>query len=431
MTTADRSPLVRPRFLRWSVVVFVLLVPFVIHAAWDYAETRRLGQSVARIRANREPLTSQEIHSSHILAGEAADSARYYRAAAALAGSEIAEESATRIRARVSDALWSGQWPDSLVADLRARVARDEDAYRLLDRATPLAFDGFGPGNLNARIAEMLTLARVAPLRTRLRAVDGDGNGAAASLNAELRLQRTFDVDPIPSDLSGFTIAGLADSVGLIVNRSRPDAAALALVAAPLRDLDRDDRLKMHLMRARASIFDNGISQRTELLNTGRVQSLAGSAVLMRPWLMAMLNERVETLGALVEGANRPWPSRMDPPWSAHVSNSPTWGSSRVGDTWRMTSVGNDLASIRCARAVVAIERYRLAHGQSLPSRIEDLVPSYLDAIPIDPFSGQPLRFVAEQQGYVVYSFGLNRRDEGGRLSRRESPDLGIRISHR
>ena len=83
------------------------------------------------------------------------------------------------------------------------------------------------------------------------------------------------------------------------------------------------------------------------------------------------------------------------------------------------------------------------AHGQTLPARIEDVVPSYLDAVPIDPFTGRPLRFVVEERGYLVYSFGLNRRDDGGRLptgrmAARPLPgmpapaaDLGIRISHR
>lgn len=84
-----------------------------------------------------------------------------------------------------------------------------------------------------------------------------------------------------------------------------------------------------------------------------------------------------------------------------------------------------------------------LAHGQSLPSRLEDLAPAYLDVIPIDPFSGKPLRFAAEEHGYVVYSAGLNRRDDGGRLATKDmvrqrfvdsappAADLGIRIAHR
>ena len=444
MTTADRTSLVRPRFLTWSAVVFMLLLPLVAHAAWDYAETRRLDTSIEKIRGRHEPLTSQEIQHPVALTGEGADAARYYRGAASVVGPEWDEEQRTRLRARINDALWSETWPDTLVADLRSRVARDEDVYRLLARATPLAFEGFGLGtNYSVRSGEMLQLARVAPLRTRLRALDGDGNGAAASLYSELRLQRTLEGALSPGPVSAFTAAGLGDSIRLIVNRSQPDEAALSQIASRLREMDRDDRLTMYLLRARASIFDSATYYGPELLNMNRIQSLAGSAAIMRPWMMKMLNERVETFGALIDGAVRPWPERMDPPRSAYFSDAPKWGSSRLSDVWALSGVAGDMAMVRCARVVVALERYRLAHGQSLPSRLEDLLPSYLDVIPIDPFSGKPLRFVAEPPGYVVYSVGLNRRDDGGRLATKDmlrqrfvdsappAADLGIRIAHR
>jgi hypothetical protein len=425
--THQPSAGVRPRFVKWSVIVFVLLLPFVIHAAWDYAETWRLGRLVADIRANREPLTTQEIHSSHVVTGDAAKAARFYRAAAALAGSATGDEGVAKLHTRMNDAISSGTWPADLVADLRSRVAQDEEAFRLLDRATPLSFDGFGPGNLNARIAEMLTLARLAPLRSRLLAVEGDGRGAAASLYAELRLQRTFDFDPLPSSLPGFTIAGLADSVGLIVNRANPDAAALADLTAPLRDLDRDDRLKMHLIRTRAAIFDQRL----------------GSWSLARPWVMTLLNERIETLGALIEGANRPWPRRLDPAAGAYLSSTVSEERFRPIDAVQRDRIAGETALIRCARLVIAVERYRLEHGHALPARIDEMVPAFVDTVPVDPFSGKPLRLVADGAGYVVYSVGWNRGDDGGRLATpamlaRRSPgmpapavDLGIRIAHR
>ncbi len=444
MTTADRSPRVRPQFIKWSVVAFVLLLPFVAHAAFDYAETQRLAASIAKIRARHEPLTSQEIQPAVILTGAAADAARYYRGAAAVVGPEWDEEQRTGLRARTADALWSGTWPDALVADLRNRVSRDEDVYRFLDRATPLAFEGFGAGsNPSVRAGEMQTLAGVAPLRTLLLALDGDGNGAAASFYAELRLQRTLEGARSPGNGPAFTTAGLANTVSLIVSRSHPGEAMLSKLATRLREMDRDDVLKMYLLRARASIFDTGTYQGVELLNAGRVQSMAGSAALMRPWMMARLNERVDTLNALITVADGPWPGRMDPPPSAYISNSPRWGSSRLSDTWRMTGLGGELATIRWARIVVAVERYRIAHGQALPPRLDDLVPSFLEAVPIDPFSAKLLRFLTEEDGYVVYSLGLNRRDDGGRLATKDmvrqrfvdsappAADLGIRITHR
>ena len=50
---------------------------------------------------------------------------------------------------------------------------------------------------------------------------------------------------------------------------------------------------------------------------------------------------------------------------------------------------------------------------------LEDLVPPYLQAMPIDPFSGKPLRYTTRDGGYSVSSVDSNRA--GGR-------DLGLRI---
>jgi len=61
----------------------------------------------------------------------------------------------------------------------------------------------------------------------------------------------------------------------------------------------------------------------------------------------------------------------------------------------------------------LAVERYRLAHG-SLPTSLLQLVPTYMDKVPIDPCDGEPLRYRRLDPGFVVYSTGINGRDDGG-----------------
>jgi len=77
-----------------------------------------------------------------------------------------------------------------------------------------------------------------------------------------------------------------------------------------------------------------------------------------------------------------------------------------------MSDVEN-LAQLLTARTALAIERYRLASGQ-LPGQLTDLVPTYLEHVPEDPFDGQPLRYRRLEKGYVVYSIGRDVRDNGG-----------------
>lgn len=64
-------------------------------------------------------------------------------------------------------------------------------------------------------------------------------------------------------------------------------------------------------------------------------------------------------------------------------------------------------------RAAVACERYRLAQGK-WPVLLDALVPAYLPAVPLDPFSGQPLLYRLLPDGVVIYSVGDNGVDDQG-----------------
>src|SRR5438876_10162261 len=161
-------PLVRPAFLKWSMVVFVLLVPFVVHAIWDYAESSRLAGNIARIRENHEPLSAYDIEPRpHPLGGEPAAAERFYGAAAVLARSDD-DDFRRRLFIRIADAERDHRWPDALVADMRHLVDARAEAFRLLDRATTLSFAGFAPGtSYNYRTGDLLGLANLASVRTR------------------------------------------------------------------------------------------------------------------------------------------------------------------------------------------------------------------------------------------------------------------------
>jgi hypothetical protein len=50
------------------------------------------------------------------------------------------------------------------------------------------------------------------------------------------------------------------------------------------------------------------------------------------------------------------------------------------------------IAGLRTAYVALAVERYRLAFGR-LPDTLVDLVPTYLEAVPKDPFDGDELRY--------------------------------------
>jgi hypothetical protein len=72
------------------------------------------------------------------------------------------------------------------------------------------------------------------------------------------------------------------------------------------------------------------------------------------------------------------------------------------------------LAELDCARTALAIQRYRLAMAH-LPDKLSDLVPVYLDTVPKDPFDGNQLRYKKLPTGFVIYSIGQDKTDDGGK----------------
>ena len=66
-------------------------------------------------------------------------------------------------------------------------------------------------------------------------------------------------------------------------------------------------------------------------------------------------------------------------------------------------------------RILLAIKAYKLDKG-TLPAALAELVPDYLDRVPLDDYDGLPMRYNAAKR--VVYSVGKNLKDDGGSSTR-------------
>ena len=78
-------------------------------------------------------------------------------------------------------------------------------------------------------------------------------------------------------------------------------------------------------------------------------------------------------------------------------------------------------AASRASLTAVAVERFRKANGR-VPSDLAALVPEYLKEIPSDPFDGLPMRYKPNESGYVVYSVGMDKKDNGGAPANSKTP---------
>lgn len=89
------------------------------------------------------------------------------------------------------------------------------------------------------------------------------------------------------------------------------------------------------------------------------------------------------------------------------------------------TFVPRNVALIRLLRCELAIRAFAARHGRK-PNALSELVPEWLPDVPDDPFGAGQLIYRPNDEGYVLYSVGPNRRDDGGqRVEVSKLPERG------
>jgi hypothetical protein len=326
------NPLVRPRFAKASAVMFLLLVPLVAHAIWDYVEARRLRTRLDAIVARGEPLTATRLRIAE-LTGGAAESDRTYRAAAALV-SDIYGGASPTMGYRVGKAEREAVWPADVLTFIRTAVERNGQALALVDRAAALPFEGFRPdSSYTYQMSELITLARLCDWRAVLRATAGDGEGAADSLYSEARLGRALG-----QWLPQFR------ALAFVLQHGRPSDAARARLDTALAALDRDDSLKQDFLHNRTILIDRYLADERRA-----VRSAWPSPA--RTWRNHTLVPLFDEYEAAVRAAERPWPEPLQAvPVSAVVPANPAKPSPRLSFEASVEWRARTTKVIRCAR---------------------------------------------------------------------------------
>jgi hypothetical protein len=75
----------------------------------------------------------------------------------------------------------------------------------------------------------------------------------------------------------------------------------------------------------------------------------------------------------------------------------------------------------------LALAAYR-ADQQRYPEKLEALVPKYLEKVPGDLYSGKAMIYRLEEKGYLLYSVGVNGRDDGGHWRDDTPPGDDVRV---
>lgn len=90
-----------------------------------------------------------------------------------------------------------------------------------------------------------------------------------------------------------------------------------------------------------------------------------------------------------------------------------------------LTSRDVNRSVLRGTTLVLAVELYRADTGR-VPQSLEQLVPGYLDAVPVDQLTGEPFIYrPTAEDDYLLYSVGLDGTDDGG-IARQDNPGAAL-----
>jgi hypothetical protein len=449
---------------RVLVGVVFMLIPIAAHAVWDQVEASLLARDVARIAQRGEPV-SVAFQRFVLPTREQRAAARVYAAAADLAAIKYRDDPKLyKLDDELEAAFASGK-PAERLEGLRRQYVEGEPAFGLLAQASTLAFAGFGPAapELYENAFPLVSLNDLNCLRVDIMTAGGDVPGASGALMQSFHLQRT-----IPLEHYRYLAARRwYGSLRLLLRHASPDGDTLLRLQRAMEELPDQDSLVEELQVERAKLLGDfwpyppsGSAWAFRgRMSVRDVNSLA--FVLLRPPMTHAFRSQLRPFEEAIDVARRPWPEK----WNSLDAVVSRYGDLGFGPrkhrSWLDRAVrifpfplgmralqssllvaGLDLAMRRTSIAALAVERFRRAHSEEAPATLAVLVPEYLAAIPLDPFSGQPLGYRRNVEDYVVYSIAQNHADDGGAITGlgsgvpprkpNEAPgrggDLGIRV---
>jgi ABC-type transport system involved in multi-copper enzyme maturation permease subunit len=304
----------------------------------------------------------------------------------------------------------------------------------------PIAWTPDGLSTLIDDVQLARNVANIVWYDAFLRAQEDDPDGALDSCRAMLNTGRAIGDEPRAiSQLVHVAIQGLTlRTIERVLAQGQPGEPGLQNLQRLLED-EESLSLLLIAVRGERSLLDRLMESlhngQTDPRKWGNIGG-PGTEILLSGSLKDLRASFLELLNEIVEAAKLPDDKQaaeikrieISLPNRSMAVRQLAPAVLRVDGAFRRTK-----ALLRCAIVALAVERYRIQHGR-WPESLADLSPDLIAKIPMDPYIGKPLRYRRLADGVVIYSVGLDGKDDGGKIDRKNpnpsapGTDIGIQL---
>jgi type II secretory pathway pseudopilin PulG len=345
------------------------------------------------------------------------------------------------------DARPEGAWNKFALPRSGTNLTPDQlDWARGIVRSNQVALEGFrkaaaltkgrypvdltpGPNALLPHLTQLRAIGRLLEGEVVVAVADGDSARAVDALKTMLAVGRSLAHEPLLiSQLVEHAVDAIAfNTTEYAINRLHVNDKGLAELITAFAQSDDSNSLSLALMGERA-IFGTMVKDTPAFMAAarGNTSTTMGEDLSWGVLRMTGFFERDFAFGLDALTTNIASARLGDP---ARFASATNWDNIEVRarkgryilsglllSSLKKSTIrdADDRARARIAQVALAIERYRLAHNNTMPENLSALIPAFLPAVPKDPFDGQPLRLKTRDSGYVVYSIGSDTKDDGG-----------------